>query len=169
MDEINTANAIEIIQTATRLEDETDEVLALRVLDIINDTTLDKIGFLELVKNKDTPIGSSNIRQITTTELPADRLFRSAWDDSNPENFVGIDLAKAQLISHGLRRDDRQVKLAPLDTEVSFVGTTASRKTAINTERTAIMDANAIVQTDIDSAADEAELRSVLTVAGIGA
>ena len=109
----------------------------------------------------------TNVRQITIAELPQDRLFRGAWDDSNPENHIGIDLAKAQAIAHDMRRADRETKLAPLDKEIAFVSITSSRKTAINTERNTILADNAIVQIDIDAAADEAELRIVLSAASI--
>jgi len=109
----------------------------------------------------------TNIRQITTAELPVDRLFRSAWDDSNPENFIGTNLIKAQAIAHRMRRADRETKLSPLDKEFAFVSTSASRKTAINIERNKILTDNTTVQTGIDAANDEAELRTVLNDADI--
>lgn len=120
-----------------------------------------------VLMTKDVPADATNIRQITIDELPADRLFRSAWDDSNPENFVGVNLTKARDICHNMRRDDRSKKLAPLDAEFTFVTTTTARKTAINAERNTILDSNAALQVDIDNASDEASLRAVLTGAGL--
>ena len=122
---------------------------------------------IEKVMAKDVPAGATNARQITIAELPADRLFRGAWDDSNPENFIGTNLVKAQAIAHEMRRADRETKLTPLDKEVTFAGTTSSRKTAINTERNSILSDNATVQTDIDAANDETALRTVLSAASI--
>ncbi len=116
----------------------------------------------EYVMNNDVPADATNVRLITTDELPSDRLFRSAWDDSNPENFIGTDLVKAQAIAHGMRRANREDKMKPLDKEGNFFSTTTGRKSAIKTSKQAIMDANATVQSDIDSATDEAGLRSVL-------
>lgn len=123
---------------------------------------------IEAVMAKDVPAGAINARQITTAELPQDRLFRGAWDDSNPEDFIGTNLVKAQAMAHDMRRIDRETKLEPLDKEVTFVSTSSSRKTSINVERNAILDANAVIQTDIDAANDEAALRAVLSAALIG-
>lgn len=106
-------------------------------------------------------------RQITIAELPQDRLFRAAWDDSNPEDFIGVDITKAKDIAHSLRRTDREVQLTPLDREENFVTTTETRKTEIIAEKQGILDANATMQTNIDGALDEAALRSVIGTAGL--
>lgn len=66
------------------------------------------------VMAKDVPAGSTNARQITTAELPQDnRLYRNAWDDSNPEQFVGVDTFKAQAIAHERRRAKRDELFKP--------------------------------------------------------
>lgn len=122
---------------------------------------------IDEIMAKDVPAGAINPRKITTAELPADRLFRGAWDDSNPEDFIGTDLVKAKEIAHGMRRAKRQEQLAPLDEESGFVSTTPQRAAQITTEKQAILAANATVQTDIDGCADEAALRSTLTGAGV--
>ena len=111
---------------------------------------------------KDVPAGATNIRQITVTELPQDRLFRSAWDDSNPEDFIGTSLVKAKLIAHVMRQEDREFKLLPLDNEERYTSTSNARKNEIVVEKNNILAANSILQTDIDSALNESELRSVL-------
>lgn len=103
-------------------------------------------------------------RQITTAELPADRLFRNAWDDRNPENYIGLDLVKAKVIAHDIRRADRDVKMEPLDKETAFISTTPSRKAAIDIEKQAVLAANATVQVNIDAALDESALRAVLNM-----
>ena len=114
------------------------------------------------VMAKDVPTGALNARLTDITALPADRLFRGAWDDSNPENFIGTDLVKAKEIAHELRRNDREAKMTPLDKEEGFVSTAQARKDAILVEKQTILDANAIVQISIDAALDEAELRTIL-------
>ena len=62
------------------------------------------------VMAKDVPADSSNVRQITTDDLPANRNYRNARDDSNPENFIGIDAATAGEIAHGRRRSKRDAE-----------------------------------------------------------
>jgi len=131
-------------------------------LDAINQgfTTADLIS-------KVVPQNAINLREIYDTDEPEDEIFRAAWDDSNQESFIGLNIPKAKLIAHDLRRIEREKKLAPLDKEEIFVTTATTRKAEIATEKTAILDANALVQTDIDAAANETELRAVLTGAGI--
>lgn len=119
------------------------------------------------VKKKDVPKDAINVRQITIAELPQDRLFRGAWDDSNPEEFIGIDLDKAKQIAHDMRRLDRKSKMTRLDEEDGFMTTTPARKTEINLEKQVILDINATSQIDIDSANDENALRSALSVASL--
>jgi len=127
-----------------------------------------KLGFTaaDLI-DKVVPANATNVREISDADLPEDSVFRYAWDDSNPESFIGIDLPKAKLIAHDIRRVDRENKLVPLDREEGYATTTSTRKSEIVTEKNAILDANATVQTDIDNAANETALRTVLTNAGI--
>ncbi len=73
--------------------------------------TLDEM--LDKTITKDIPVDSINIRKITVDELPQDRLFRAAWDDSNLEDFIGVNLPKAKEIAHGLRRSARDVAFEP--------------------------------------------------------
>ncbi len=101
-------------------------------------------------------------RIITTAELPKDRAFRNAWDDSNPEDFIGLNLDKAKEIAHNIRREDRQTKLEPLDKEAVYVGISAERKAENAIQANKILDDNALWQIDIDDAVDETDLRSVL-------
>lgn len=80
---------------------------------------------------------------------------------------ININLGKAKLIAHDMRRTDRDIRLAPLDREEGFATTTEIRKTEIISEKQVILDANAAVQVDIDGALDGAALRSVLGTAGM--
>ena len=89
---------------------------------------------------RDVPSDAFLVRIIRVSELPADRLFRNAWDDSNPENFIGLDLAKAKVMAHGFRRADREGQLTPLDKESEFVSTDQARKDTIVLEKTAILN-----------------------------
>lgn len=65
------------------------------------------------VKSKDVPENATNVREITIAELPANRHYRNAWDDSNPESFVGINVAKAAEMAHARRRVKRDKIFAP--------------------------------------------------------
>lgn len=112
---------------------------------------------------KDVPAGATNVRQITTAELPQDRLFRNAWDDSNPENFIGTNLTKAKEIAHEMRRTKRTEQFAPLDIKATI----PAEATAAEAARQVIRDADAQTQTNIDAAADETVLRSVISTAGL--
>ena len=116
---------------------------------------------------KDVPSDSPHVRIITTDEIPQDRMFRDAWDDSNRENFIGTNLVKAQVIAHNIRRIDREVKLSPLDKEEGYASTTQSRKDAILAEKNNILSENSTLQTDIDKTKTESSLRKKLKDAGI--
>lgn len=122
---------------------------------------------IDEIMAKDVPAGATNVRKITTAELPADRLFRNAWDDSNPEEFIGLDLTKAKGIAHEMRRAKRQEEMSPLDEESKNARTTSQRAQEIVSEKTAILDKYDVIQANIDAAIDEAELRSELTNQGI--
>ena len=79
---------------------------------------------------------------------------------------VKIDLPKAKLVAHDIRRADRSKQLEPHDLAIAaqIPGTDVVAEEAA---RQAIRDANAIVQTDIESATDEATLKQVLVDAGM--
>ena len=79
---------------------------------------------------------------------------------------VKIDLPKAKLVAHDIRRADRSKQLEPHDLAIAaqIPGTDAVAEEAA---RQAIRDANAIVQTDIDGAVDEVALKQVLVDAGM--
>ena len=122
---------------------------------------------VEQVMQKFVPSDAINPRICTVDDLPKDRLFRNAWDDSNPEPFVGTNLNKAKEIAHQKRRDNRQQKMEPLDREQGFASTGDARKAEILSEKRAILDTNAVIQDTINNALDEDELRVVLKGAGI--
>jgi len=117
---------------------------------------------IEKVMEKDVPVDATNVRQITINELPQDRLFRDAWDDTNPEDFIGVNLTKAKAIVHKMRRTDRETKLSPLDKEESYATTLQNRKESILTEKQLILTANAVVQESINTISSEEELRVLI-------
>ncbi len=122
---------------------------------------------IDALIEKDVPDGCTNIRKITVNELPVDRVFRNAWDDSNAEDFVGIDIGKAVSIAHNMRRHNRELKLSPLDKESLFSTTTNERKTQIESEKKTILSDNGKLQNKINLVADEAALRKLLSDSGI--
>jgi hypothetical protein len=121
---------------------------------------------IDAVMIKDVPSDAINPRQITIAELPQDRLFRSAWDDSNPEDFIGLNLAKAKLMAHEWRREKRAEDFAPYD-EIIAKQIPGQDAVAAENARQAIRDADAVTQNNIDNAVDEAELRAELIAKGI--
>jgi hypothetical protein len=111
---------------------------------------------------KDVPANAINARIIEDTDLPQDRLFRSAWTDSNPESFVGVDLVKAKDVSHVVRRQKRNEEFVPHD-EVITKQIPGVDLVAAEAARTTIRTKYDAIQLDIDAAADEVALRAVLT------
>lgn len=117
------------------------------------------------VMAKDVPADATNARYIDDTDLPQDRLFRNAWDDTNPETFVGIDMVKAGEIAHGMRRVKRDEEFAPHD-EVIQKQIPGADAAAAENARVIIRTKYDSIQVDIDSAivaVDEAALRAIIT------
>ena len=67
----------------------------------------------EHVLENDVPADATDARIIDVSDLPVNRNYRNAWDDSNPESFVGVNTAKAGEIAHGRRRDKRALLFNP--------------------------------------------------------
>lgn len=84
----------------------------------------------------------------------------------NAPNIVTVNMPKAIVIAHGLRRVKRDADFAPHDEIIAKQIPGAGLDTA-EPARQAIRDADAIVQIDIDVAADVTALRTVLSGAGI--
>ena len=118
---------------------------------------------IEELKVKVIPADATNVREITTAELPQDRVFRGAWDDSNPEEFVGVNLGKAKDISHEKRRAVRAEKFAPLDVQATIPAQAAAAEAA----RQVIRDEDAALQSDIDACVDVEGLKGILQTAGV--
>lgn len=117
-------------------------------------------------------VGASNVRRITTAELPANRLYRNAWDDSNPEVFVGVSMTKAKEIAHGRRRAKRDEVFAPdlaiTSKAAQGIPLKAGENAAEASQRMTDYKANVddVAQAAIDAAADATELEAVETANG---
>lgn len=95
------------------------------------------------------PKDAVNVRKVTADMLPKSRLYRNAWDDSNPEDFVAVNGAKAKQVAHERRRLHRFLELDPLDKEIALniPGTDIGK---IEQQRQKIRDKYAVIQDDID-------------------
>ena len=106
---------------------------------------------MQALADKVVPADATNVRFITTAELPTNRNYRDAWDDSNPEATVGINGSKAKLIAHERRRIKRALEFAPLD-KVIALAIPSTDLTAAENARQTIRDKYALIQADIDNA-----------------
>ena len=79
-----------------------------------------------------------------------DSLFFGAWiySESGP---VNVDMNEARLISHKHRRKDREKKLLHFDKEINFKAGNSAAIVAIEAQRQAVRDENAIIQTEIET------------------
>lgn len=77
--------------------------------------------------------------------------------------MITINLDKAKIIAHGIRRSDRDAEFAPLDDliRLQIPGTDIS---AIEEERQALRNKYAAIQDSIDSASTPEEIKSALSI-----
>lgn len=111
---------------------------------------------IEEIAQKDVPPGVT-FDIIDTTSLPADRIFRDAWEKSG--STVVESLLKAKLISHDKRRAKRAEELAPLDVKATIPSQAAAAEAA----RQAIRDKYAAMQTKIDACVTPEQLKSIIS------
>jgi len=109
---------------------------------------------------KDVPEGLS-YEIVDDNTIPTDRTFRNAWehDVSAAPEKVKTDMVKAKVLGHDIRRNARTELFKPLDIAATIPSVSAQAEI----DRQVIRDSDAVVQTDIDAAADEAALKLVLT------
>jgi hypothetical protein len=101
-----------------------------------------------------------------TSELDLmDRTFRNAWDhDTSPApEKIKINLPKAQAMAHGWRQTKRAKEFAPHDIDATIPAKAAAAETA----RQEIRDRYAVIQIDIDGAADATALKAIVVAAGV--
>jgi hypothetical protein len=74
---------------------------------------------------------------------------------------IKIDLAKAKEVAHGIRKADRDKQMEPHDKAImmQIPGTPIIE---IEAKRQVVRDENAVVQTNIDNAQDEVELKAAI-------
>jgi len=121
---------------------------------------------------KVVPGDATGVRQVTTADLPANRNYREAWDDSNPETFVGVNVTKAQEIAHSRRRAKRDEVFAPhlKITSKAAQGIPLAPNENANDAAAAMTayktDVDDVAQNAIDTAADVAALEAIETANG---
>ncbi len=101
-------------------------------------------------------------RHITTDDLPASRTFRDAWDDSNPEPFVGINLKRARDIAHFKNTQNSNNVIRTLTIEENDVGTSPARRAAIPQEKADAQASHDNIAVNLNAAADVATLEQIL-------
>jgi len=105
------------------------------------------------------PRGSDAI-SVQDSEIPNDYNFHSAWFIDGGAK-ISIDLAKAKLAAHEVRRKDRDEQFAPLDYQVGaqIPGVDLAD---IEAQRVVIREADAAKQTAIDSAGTVREVQAAV-------
>lgn len=113
---------------------------------------------------KDIPETVAIYKTVNDSDIPTDRTFRKAWRfDTVEQSGIKTDMPEARLIAHGMRRNKRSGELAPLDIEATI----PSKANAAEAARQLIRDKYAVMQADIDNAANEAALKTVLSNGGV--
>ncbi len=95
-----------------------------------------------------SPRGSDAIT-VEDRDVPADYNLHSAWYISNGK--IEIDLAKAKLAAHEIRRAERDKQFAPLDFLIS-AQIPGNNPAEIEAQRAVIREADAVKQAAIDAA-----------------
>ena len=72
--------------------------------------------------------------------------------------MINVNLDKAKVIVHDIRRAKRTAEFAPLDVKATI----PSEATAAEAARQAVRDKYAAIQADIESASDVQELKSIV-------
>lgn len=94
---------------------------------------------------------------LNAEDLPSDRVFLMAWELSKGQ--VAIDLTKAKLIGHDIRRAARESELAPLDNAISKQ---IPNSGVTDASRQVIRDKYAAMQVAIDASTSVAQLKTAL-------
>ena len=104
------------------------------------------------------PSGTS-YSTVEHTVLPTDKTFRSAWERNG--TTVDINLAKAKVQGHILRREKRAEEFIPHD-DIIAKQIPGSDTSAAETARAAIRTKYATMQTNIDNATNVDGIKSAL-------
>lgn len=109
------------------------------------------------IAEKDVP-PDREWRICNVSDIPQDRIFRSAWTDKNPGDKVDVDIPRAREIAHIKRRKQRDKRMKPLDVEATIPFLAEAAETA----RKAIRAQSASMQVAIDEALTAEELKSIV-------
>lgn len=113
-------------------------------------------GLLAIVSGNlpaNAPRGSD---AITVEDLPADMNLHPAWFIDGDK--ISIDLAKAKVCAHEVRRKDRDEQFAPLDFIIS-AQIPGNDPAEIEAKRVVIREADAVKQAAIDAAGTVREVQ----------
>lgn len=109
-----------------------------------------------LIKDEISP---SNSVVVKKENLPQDLFFSDAWDLNG--EIVFVDIEKAKLIAHSYRRLARAEEFKPHD-DVIAKQIPGADAVAAEAARQAIRDKYAVIQSNIDGAADVDELKAIV-------
>lgn len=123
----------------------------------------DDDAILDYILNHDLPEEPTQGRIADRSEIPADRTFRSAWEDKGVA--IDVNMPKAREIHRNRLRDMRAPKLAQLDVDYQRADERgdAAEKQSIAQRKQALRDVTA--DPAIDAAATPEELKAVLPAA----
>jgi hypothetical protein len=113
---------------------------------------------LEQIIKKDVPKEALDAEIVDVSVIPTDRTFRNAW--VKQKGRVGVDLEKAKIIAHDIRRRLRSEEFKPYDDVIArqIPGTSATDAEAA---RQLIRDKYAAIQSQIDAVTTAEELTSL--------
>ena len=114
---------------------------------------------IEEIAAKDVPDGLS-FEIINASDVPSDRLFRSAWEhDTSPAaGKIKVSTDKAKIIAHSERRKKRSEEFMLIDGDNQYLALTEEGESL----RQPIRDKYASMQTKIDAAKTPAAIKKAL-------
>lgn len=113
---------------------------------------------IEEIAAKDVPSGVP-YEIVDVADIPSDRMFRNAWAKNGRQ--VSVDVPKAKLIAHDMRRTRRAAEFAPLDAAIA-AQIPGNNPQAVEAQRQAIRDKYAVMQTAIDAATSVDGIKAAL-------
>jgi hypothetical protein len=119
---------------------------------------------IEDVLKNDVPVGVTDAEIVPNNIVLSDRTFRNAWKKGNKK--IDVDVPKSKSIAHDLRRAKRLIDFAPHD-EIIALNIPGQDLAAVENARQTIRDTDSIVQNDIDTATEVADLKVILNDSGI--
>jgi len=109
---------------------------------------------IEHIRQKDAPGGEI----VKASALPNDRIFRAAWKKAG--SAISVDIGKAKEVAHEMRREVRAEKFKRENLDVE--ATIPAKAAQAEARRQVIRDADAVVQGNINAAADVDSLKATI-------